>query len=145
MRFEWDPRKAEANLRKHGVSFEEATTALRDDLSLTGHDPDHSLEEDRLVTFGVSAEGRLLVVAHTERIITARPARESEWKIVAAISERQVDDNALRLFIDIAKASTRSTLRPKGRAAEVATRPRASTFCSTSTNSRRQPTTRRIH
>jgi uncharacterized DUF497 family protein len=86
MRFEWDPRKAEANLRKHGVSFAEATTALRDDLSLTGHDPDHSLEEDRLVTFGVSAEGRLLVVAHTERrgavrIISARPATKSERKI----------------------------------------------------------------
>ncbi|MGB7987857.1 MAG: BrnT family toxin [Candidatus Methylophosphatis roskildensis] len=86
MRFEWDPRKAEANLRKHGVSFEEAATALRDDLSLTGHDPDHSLEEDRLVTFGVSAEGRLLVVAHTERrgavrIISARPATKSERKI----------------------------------------------------------------
>jgi uncharacterized DUF497 family protein len=41
MRFEWDPRKAAANLRKHGISFEEATTALRDDLALTGRDPDH--------------------------------------------------------------------------------------------------------
>jgi uncharacterized DUF497 family protein len=86
MRFEWDQRKANTNLRKHGVSFEEATTALRDDLGVTGHDPDHSLEEDRLVTFGISAQGRLLVVAHTERrgvirIISARPATRSERKI----------------------------------------------------------------
>jgi uncharacterized DUF497 family protein len=67
MRFEWDPKKANANLRKHGVSFEEAAIVLRDDLAVTGRDPDHSLEQDRYVTFGVSAQGRLLVVAHTER------------------------------------------------------------------------------
>jgi len=86
MRFEWDSRKANANVRKHGVSFEEATTALRDDLAVTGHDPDHSVEQDRFVTFGVSAQGRLLVVAHTEqgsviRIVSARPATKSERKI----------------------------------------------------------------
>ena len=86
MRFEWDPRKAAANLRKHGVSFEEATTALRDDLALTGRDPDHSRGEPRYITFGVSNAGRLLVVAHTERgglirIISARNATRSERKI----------------------------------------------------------------
>jgi uncharacterized protein len=86
MRFEWEPKKADANLRKHAVSFEEATTALRDDLAVTGRDPDHSLNEERYVTFGVSAQGRLLVVAHTERrgvirIISARPATRSERKI----------------------------------------------------------------
>jgi uncharacterized protein len=86
MRFEWDSEKAAANLRKHGVSFEEATTALRDELAVTGHDPDHSLGEDRSVTFGVSQLGRLLVVAHTERsdsirIISARRATRSERKI----------------------------------------------------------------
>jgi uncharacterized DUF497 family protein len=86
MRFEWDPRKATANLRKHGVSFEEGTTALRDDLALTGRDPDHSTGEARYVTFGVSSQGRLLVVAHTERgdlvrIVSARPATKSERKI----------------------------------------------------------------
>jgi len=67
MRFEWDPRKAAANLCKHGISFEEATTALRDDLALTGRDPDHSIGEARYITFGVSSQGRLLVVSHTER------------------------------------------------------------------------------
>jgi uncharacterized DUF497 family protein len=86
MRFEWDPRKAAANLRKHGVSFEEATTALRDDLALTGRDPDHSIGEARYVTFGVSSRGRLLVVSHTDRgglvrIISARNATKSERKI----------------------------------------------------------------
>jgi uncharacterized DUF497 family protein len=86
MRFDWDPRKAAANLRKHGVSFEEATTALRDELALTGRDPDHSLGEARYVTFGVSARGRLLVVAHTDqggviRVISARSATRLERKI----------------------------------------------------------------
>jgi uncharacterized DUF497 family protein len=86
MRFEWDPRKAAANLRKHGISFEEATTALRDNLAITGRDPDHSTGETRYITFGVSSQGRLLVVAHTERgglvrIISARTATKSERKI----------------------------------------------------------------
>jgi len=86
MRFEWDPRKAASNLRKHGVSFEEAATALADDLALTGDDPDHSEVEGRLITFGVSRAGRLLVVSHTERgerirIISARLATRTEREI----------------------------------------------------------------
>lgn len=83
MRFEWDPKKAAVNLRKHSVSFEEATTVLEDDLSLTGEDPDHSEDEERMVTFGLSSRGRLLAVSHTDRqgtirIISARPATRSE-------------------------------------------------------------------
>lgn len=86
MDFEWDPDKAAANLRKHGVSFEEATTVFQDDLSLTGADPDHSAGEARLVTFGISGRGRLLVVAHTERgkrirVISARSVTRPERKI----------------------------------------------------------------
>ncbi|HTT39834.1 MAG TPA: BrnT family toxin [Burkholderiales bacterium] len=86
MRFEWDPRKAAANLRKHGVSFEEASTALRDDLALTGRDPDRSTGEPRYITFGVSSQGRLLVISHTDRgevirIISARAATKSERNI----------------------------------------------------------------
>ncbi len=77
MEFEWDAKKAKANLRKHRVSFAEATTALRDPLAKTARDPDHSENEDRYVTFGISTQGRLLVVAHTERgenirVISAR-------------------------------------------------------------------------
>jgi uncharacterized protein len=86
LRFEWDPAKAAANLAKHGVSFEEASTVFRDALSQTGEDPDHSVGEERFVTFGVSSRGRLLVVAHTEqgdkiRIISARPALSGERKL----------------------------------------------------------------
>jgi len=66
MRLEWDARKARENLRKHGVSFEEASSVFFDPLSVTGDDPDHSVGERRLVTFGVSSSGRLLVVAHAE-------------------------------------------------------------------------------
>lgn len=86
MSFEWDKKKAVSNLRKHGVSFEEASTALRDSFSATAHDPDHSEDEDRFVTLGISSIGRLLAVAHTERgnnirIISARLATKSERQI----------------------------------------------------------------
>jgi uncharacterized DUF497 family protein len=69
----------------HKVSFEEASTALEDELSLTGDDPDHSVAEVRQITFGVSSTGRLLVVSHTERgerirIISARLATRTERK-----------------------------------------------------------------
>ena len=83
MIFEWDSRKAGANARKHGVGFEEATTAFGDPLSFTIPDPDHSPDESRYILLGTSAEGRLLVVVHTEegdtiRVISARPAGRAE-------------------------------------------------------------------
>jgi uncharacterized DUF497 family protein len=86
MKIEWDLKKARLNQRKHKVSFEEATTALGDPMAATGVDPDHSITEERYVTFGVSDRGRLLVVAHTEedetiRIISARLASKGERKI----------------------------------------------------------------
>jgi uncharacterized DUF497 family protein len=86
MRFTWDPKKAVANLKEHGVSFVEASTVFRDALSATGSDPDHSIGERRFVTFGKSSSKRLLVVAHTEeddviRSITARPVTKQERKI----------------------------------------------------------------
>jgi uncharacterized protein len=86
MRFDWDPRKATANQRKHSVSFEEASTVFADDYSLTGIDPDHSVGEERFITFGMSQSGRLLVVSHTEqgdtiRIFSARRATRSERKL----------------------------------------------------------------
>ena len=86
MRFEWDPRKAAENLVNHGVSFEEAAMVFRDILSATGADPDHSFDEERFVTFGISTGGRLLVIAHTDRddtirIISTRPATPRERKI----------------------------------------------------------------
>jgi uncharacterized protein len=86
LRFVWDAAKAAENLAKHGVSFEEASTVFRDPLSQTGRDPDHSLDEERFIVFGLSTSGRLLVVAHVERndtirIISARAAAASERTI----------------------------------------------------------------
>lgn len=85
MRFEWDPEKARENDRKHGVSFEEAVSVFYDSLATTFPDPDHSVGELRLITFGYSAHDRLLVVAHAEckgtaRIISARHATAHERK-----------------------------------------------------------------
>lgn len=84
MIYEWDPAKAAANRRKHRVTFDEATTVFRDPLALTFDDPDHSLEERRFVTIGVSARQRVLFIAHADRrvdrvrIISARRATPGE-------------------------------------------------------------------
>jgi uncharacterized protein len=77
MEFEWDNRKAEYNLQTHSVSFPEAATVFYDPLSITFDDPDHAGDEDRFIIMGVSAQERLLMVAHTDRgersrIISAR-------------------------------------------------------------------------
>ena len=86
MKIEWDQRKAKSNLKKHGVSFEEAATALSDTMAVTGYDPDHSIYEERFITFGISQAGRLLTVSHTEekdiiRIISARKADKGEREL----------------------------------------------------------------
>lgn len=86
MEFEWDNEKAVANLRKHGVSFEEASTVFGDALAITFNDPVHSVGEHRFLTFGVSLTGVLLVVSFAERgrrirIISARKATRTERKI----------------------------------------------------------------
>jgi uncharacterized DUF497 family protein len=81
--FEWEPRKAAVNLRKHGVAFEEAVTAFADPHSITIPDPDHSIDDARFVLIGRSAVQRLLVVVHLERgerirLISARLAARRE-------------------------------------------------------------------
>ena len=81
--FEWDPNKAAQNLRKHSVSFEEAATVFQDDLSITVPDPDHSMEEERFITVGLSSQNRLLIVSHVERgdcirIVSARELTPGE-------------------------------------------------------------------
>jgi len=86
MLFEWVPKKAAANERKHGVTFQEATTIFSDPTALTFADPDHSVDEDRDITFGFSRLERLLVVSHTARgertrIICARLTTRQEKKI----------------------------------------------------------------
>jgi uncharacterized DUF497 family protein len=85
MRFEWDGSKAASNVKKHRVSFDEAVTVFYDPLAATFVDPDHSQNEDRFVTVGHSAQGRLLVVCHAERggsvrLISARRATPRERK-----------------------------------------------------------------
>jgi len=83
MRFEWDPKKAAANLKKHGVTFQEAATVFGDPLAITFQDPDHSMDEERELTFGQSLQKRHIVVSHTERknrtrIISARLMEHKE-------------------------------------------------------------------
>jgi uncharacterized protein len=83
--FEWDAAKAESNLLKHGVSFEEAATVFEDALAVCFPDPEHSERENRLILVGYSAVERLLFVSHQElsqniRIIGARPATPFERK-----------------------------------------------------------------
>ena len=83
MKFEWDPRKADSNLKKHGVSFQEAASVLGDTLSITYYDPDHSAREHRFITVGTARAGRVLIVAHTDRgdnirIISARKTTRRE-------------------------------------------------------------------
>ena len=85
MEFEWDPAKAERNLREHGVSFRDAATIFRDPLSMTIGDPDHSESEARFIDVGTSHRGDLLVISYTERknkirLISARPATRAERK-----------------------------------------------------------------
>ncbi len=81
--FEWDPKKAEANARKHGVTFHEASTVFGDPLGLLMPDPDHSLGEERYLVLGMSNRERLLVVSFAERpprtrLISARRATRRE-------------------------------------------------------------------
>ena len=83
--FEWDEEKAKANLKKHRVSFDEATTVLIDSFSITIPDPDHSVDEQRYIDIGSSDNGRVLAVVYTERgsnirIISCRKATLSERK-----------------------------------------------------------------
>ena len=83
MEFEWDPKKAAKNLRRHRVSFNEAATVFGDSLGTTAHDPDHSLAENRYIAVGMSSRRRLVMVAHTERgqrirIISARELTRAE-------------------------------------------------------------------
>jgi uncharacterized DUF497 family protein len=84
--FEWDEEKAKANLKKHRVDFDEATTVFTDPFSVTIHDPDHSADEKRYIDIGRSDKGRLLVVVYTERgsnirLVSCRKAAPSERKL----------------------------------------------------------------
>lgn len=86
MHFEWDKKKAGENERKHDVTFQEGATVFGDPLAVTFADPDHSADENRYITFGLSRSNRLLVVSHTDRgdrirVINARLMTRHERKI----------------------------------------------------------------
>jgi len=85
VQIEWDPRKAESNLRKHEIGFAEASSVFDDPLFITLLDEEHSTDEERTITIGLSNKNRLLMVAHTERdnrirIISVRKATKNEEK-----------------------------------------------------------------
>ena len=87
VKFQWDPDKAAENLCKHGVSFEEGSTAFSDPFARIDFDPDHSEDEDRFILLGLSTAARMLVVCHCYRedeevirIISARKAVPFERK-----------------------------------------------------------------
>lgn len=81
--YEWDKRKEASNIKKHGVSFHEASTVFLDSVSLTFFDPDNSDDEDRFITLGIATTGRMLFISHTDRgtvtrLISAREATKKE-------------------------------------------------------------------
>jgi uncharacterized protein len=85
LKFEWDAEKAQENIKKHDISFEEAITVFRDTLSITISDKSHSYGEERFIDIGMSEKNRILVVVYTERanairIISSRKATKKEIK-----------------------------------------------------------------
>jgi hypothetical protein len=91
IRFEWDPRKAAENLRKHGVAFTEAETVFEDDEALLLPDPDHSHSEERFLLLGASATRHILVVVHCER---------SQGSVVRIISARIADRDERAQYLE---------------------------------------------
>ena len=86
VRCEWDDQKAKGNRQKHGINFEEASTVFDDPLFITFLDVEHSTDEERYITLGLSAGKRLLLIAHTDRegairIISARKATKNEQRV----------------------------------------------------------------
>ncbi|MCA9417366.1 MAG: BrnT family toxin [Candidatus Omnitrophica bacterium] len=96
MNFEWHARKAAANLKKHGVSFEEAMTVFGDNYSTTFPDPDHSRGEERHLIIGFSKKERVLVISHTHRgetirLISARSATRRERNFYEDGKEQRIE------------------------------------------------------
>lgn len=85
-KFEWDPNKARSNHGKHGITFDDAKSVLNDPFFITFLDIEHSQDEERYITLGMSTDQRLLMIAHTEReevirIISARKATKNERRV----------------------------------------------------------------
>jgi uncharacterized protein len=95
MQFEWNPVKAEINQSKHGISFEEAKTVFDDPLYVGFPDPAHSAGEQRFLLLGMSATGRLLVVAHTDCL---RPTGGHRGQVTRLISAREMTKRERRIY-----------------------------------------------
>ena len=91
-KFEWDPSKAEQNIRAHSITFERAATVFRDPRALSEFDEEHSQDEDRWITLGLDRTGSLLVVCHTYREETASSDR------IRLISARKATTNETRQY-----------------------------------------------
>jgi len=83
LQFDWNPEKAQSNVKKHSITFDEASTVFSDRLSLTIHDPIHPEVEERFISMGTSCRNRVLTIVHTDqgdriRIISARKATKKE-------------------------------------------------------------------
>ncbi len=91
MGFEWDPPKAAVNLRKHGVSFVKAATALLDQLAVSGSYLDHSVGESRFITFGMSSLGKLLAASHACRPGGNRSSVRGASPALKGISMKKVE------------------------------------------------------
>ncbi len=82
LRFEWDKKKERINIRKHGISFEEARTVFYDEKAIQFFDPDHSEDEDRFLLLGISSKLRILIVCHcfreSETVIRLFSARKAD-------------------------------------------------------------------
>lgn len=94
IKFEWDNNKAKINLEKHGITFDEASTAFADQNAILFDDPDHSMEEERFMLLGMSSQAKMLIVCHCYRgaddiirIISARKATKTEEKQYSDINK----------------------------------------------------------
>ncbi|MBP5414220.1 MAG: BrnT family toxin [Lachnospiraceae bacterium] len=94
MKFEWDLNKALTNVKKHGVSFEEASTVFDDENAILFDDPDHSESEERFMLLGLSIEANMLIVCHCVR---------KEGSIIRIISARRATKSETKQYIDIVK------------------------------------------
>jgi uncharacterized protein len=106
LKFEWDPKKAASNLRKHSVSFEEAASVFDDLLATVYEDPDHSVHEKRYLTIGTSAKGRLLHIAFADRAARIRiitRERSPETKENSMRKRKDKDSDEMRPEYDLSK------------------------------------------
>jgi uncharacterized DUF497 family protein len=122
MNFDWDSQKAEVNVREHGVSFDEAATVFLDPMAVSGLDPEHSVGEDRYITFGYSRLGRLLAVCYTYRPgaiqVIRRAAKGASMKSVKEeiLSEYKRSDFAKlergKFYAEVVKGASVALLDP---------------------------------